>query len=144
MQKIKEKAESEASSSETSRKRSKSREKPAKTREFSKKKLQKTPEKLEKLQNFEEDREKAMRKFYDSFALIEEGHFSRKNGEFSEIIAENHYSFDESARKPAKTREKSEFDEGKLEKLIETKLDKALLNPKVAKKWLETQKFDKK
>lgn len=130
------------------------------------KKLKKTKDLTENPKDYENERENAMKKFYNSFALIEEGKFDR-NGEKlyysfddkttqqieeknSEIGSDSNES-EERSQKPQTKRKKSRNkqkyfndDENKLEKIIQSKLDKALLDPQIAKKWLKNQNYDKK
>ena len=122
-----------------------------------KQKKNKNPENDKK--DFEDQREKAMKQFYNSFALIEEGKYNR---DFDQKL---YYSFDDKAnqqidekeedsdtdersQKPkkgnkSKNKQKSDQIDEKLDKIIKSKLDKALLDPRVAKKWLENQNSDK-
>lgn len=145
-------------------KNDKTQQKPIKNEEKQQKSNIKKKKKEENKLNYENERDHAMRKFYDSFALIEEGKYKRnlekmhlsyddknvvhkieeKHNEDNTSDAEGSDSEENAQRKKKKNNEKElRFDENKIDQLIQSRLDKALLNPKVAKKWLENQKYDK-
>lgn len=118
-----------------------------------KKKKEKTDS--ENPKDFESQREKAMKQFYNSFALIEEGKFDRSNDQKlyysfddkakQQEIEEEHdeESEEEEGQKGKKKQKGRKIDENRIDKLIQSKLDKALLDPHVAKKWLDNQNYDK-
>lgn len=85
-----------------------------------------------------------MKQFYNSFALIEEGRYDReKTAGFHSFDKKNDEDEEIDSDQENKIKNKKEFDEKKIEKLIQTKLDKAMLDPNLANKWLESRRKDK-